>query len=98
MQQKITVFGVAHRYGTSKKTQEQYSIFQAFYQSEIQEISSANYNLAGKGFELKEIFIPESEFEKLNSSGVSFPVDCDVLFDADLSTGRLRVKALNPTK
>lgn len=93
MNQSITVYAATHRHGVSKKTEKEYSLFQALYESPIETVDTANYKLDGAGLELKELFIPEADYHNLVKNN-NFPVKCDVSFDADLATGRLKVKSL----
>ncbi|WP_299078619.1 hypothetical protein, partial [uncultured Paraglaciecola sp.] len=70
--QKVKVYSVLNRYGSSKKTGKDYN----FYQALIEAGQKSFKNVEAFGIKLDEIFIPESEFEALKKHGV-FPVECE---------------------
>lgn len=91
--QKVKVYSVLNRFGSSKKTGRDYNFYQALIEAEQKSFK----NVEAIGVKLDEIFIPESEFENLKNNGV-FPVECEAKYTANFSSNRLQIEQLTPLK
>lgn len=89
--QKVNVFSVVNKFGTSKKSGKEYN----FYQALVSVAQRSYKNTEAHGLKLEEVFIPESSFSALKNNG-KFPVSCEVKYEADFGTNRLQVSELLP--
>lgn len=94
MSQKVTVIGVSHGFGTSKKDGKEYDICNAHMLYPMESFKSDTWQAEQFGHESISKNISLDIFNSLSS--LSFPLVCNLKTESDLRTGRLKIVSLVP--